>query len=492
MILSLILSLGFYTLGWYLIKSEKPPRWLAWLAILAVLLRFGIGVLWTYTMPAWGHNTPAERAGYAMADAYERDQAAWKLANSDKPLWTAFFNNRMSDQYGGLLFLSAMLYRYGGEDTHQPWMVVVITATFSALAVFFTWGLAKRAWGEKEAQLAAWIVTVFPEAVLLGSSQMREAFTVTFSSAAFYGLARTLKEKSFKDLAWILLPVLLSLPFSPPFAALLLGMLGLSFIILRSNLAIRPEHRKRTLLIIGGLVILILTGIWLALRQFTPPGMIDPLEMLSWWVRKSAGLQAYLSQHASGWIQKVFRASPEWLHLPILLGYGVVQPFLPAAIIVGSHAPIWPWVALWRSIGWTITLVFLVYAPMAAWGRRGNRQFAQALSMVVWLGILVASFRGGGDMWDNPRYRAAFTGLLAALAAWAWWEQRHAKDAWFRRVMVGMAAVLTWFLPWYLRRYTAFTWPVVDLFKTLGLGVATVFLYVLADWARTKQDSKLK
>jgi hypothetical protein len=44
--------------------------------------------------------------------------------------------------------------------------------------------------------------------------------------------------------------------------------------------------------------------------------------------------------------------------------------------------------------------------------------------------------------------------------------------------------VLVWFLPWYLRRYTAFSWPVEDLFKTLGLGFTSAVLYWIWDWAR--------
>ena len=53
-----------------------------------------IGVFWFLALPVWGHGTPAEQAGYVMADAYARDQAAWKLARSDNPLWTAFRNQR--------------------------------------------------------------------------------------------------------------------------------------------------------------------------------------------------------------------------------------------------------------------------------------------------------------------------------------------------------------------------------------------------------------
>jgi hypothetical protein len=44
--------------------------------------------------------------------------------------------------------------------------------------------------------------------------------------------------------------------------------------------------------------------------------------------------------------------------------------------------------------------------------------------------------------------------------------------------------MLAWFLPWYIRRYTPLEWPVVDLFKTIGLGLASAALLMFWDWVR--------
>ena len=35
-------------------------------------------------------------------------------------------------------------------------------------------------------------------------------------------------------------------------------------------------------------------------------------------------------------------------------------------------------------------------------------------------------------------------------------------------IELAVGAVLAWFLPWYLRRYTPLIWPVVDLFNAMG------------------------
>jgi hypothetical protein len=212
--------------------------------------------------------------------------------------------------------------------------------------------------------------------------------------------------------------------------------------------------------------------------------MTNPVAVISWWIRKSVSLQAYTSRLDSGWMQKVFSNSPEWTHLPLLLTYGVFRPFLPAAVVVGSHAPIWRWITIWRAIGWAFLLPLLIYAPLLAYRQIRDRGFTLVFSLIVWLGIIVASLRGGGDMWDNPRYRATFAALQVALAAFAFVEQRRTSDPWLRRALIGLFAIVIWFVPWYMRRYYGFVWPVEDLFRTLGIGISSAFLLVLWDWAR--------
>lgn len=472
--------------GWFLLRREAPPCWLGRLLIGAALLRLVLGVVWYTTLPVIGQGSPEEKGGYVMADAHDRDITAWKMAQSGKPLWYAFSGNRKADQYGGMLFLSMALYRFFGGESHQPLLVVAIAAAFSALAVIFAWAFSRRLWGEKAAAIAAWGIALYPEAALLGSSQMREAFVIPLAVIAFYGLACYQQEPCRRSLGWLVIPVLLVLPFSPPYATALAGFLALSSLSsLSSFIRERRLSRTRDWLVLAGIGLLISIGLWLALKQFAPDRITNPVAVLSWWVKKSADWQAYLSQHASGWMQKVFKTTPEWAHLPLLIGYGVLQPFLPATLIAHSNAPIWTVITIWRAAGWTILLVFLLYALFRTFSGR-IQSGTRLLTFAVWIGIIFAAFRGGSDLWDNPRYRAAFAGLQMALAAWAWVDFRQSQNPWFRRILATLAGILFWFIPWYLRRYTGFDWPVVDLFKTIGLGVATGVLYSLWDWARNR------
>jgi hypothetical protein len=486
-----LLGLGALGLGgvWRLMGRSHPgglPASLARLLLLAVLLRLGTAVVWDVTLPRWGHGTPVEQAGYVMTDAHDRDRAAWKLADSGRPLLEAFRNQRAVDQYGGLLFLSAWIYRYLGGPVHLPLQMALVSACLSALAVLFTWGLAERAWGAATAWRAAWIVALLPEAVLLGSSQLREMLTLPLTTAAFYGLTRFELDHAPSGLRWLLAALALMLPFSPPYAGLVLLLLAIFALATRGRLFRRESLKwRRFWLVIAALIVLATVGVWVAWRQSAPAGISNPVQLIGWWLAKSADWQGYLSVQASGWLQKIFRSSPTWLHLPLLTGYGVLQPFLPAALVAHSQAPIWTAILIWRAVGWTALLALLLYAPLRALQRPRDR-FAGALALVVWLGIVLAAVRGGGDQWDNPRYRATFIGLQAALAAWAWTAQLARPDPWLRRALGALAWVLAWFLPWYLRRYTGFAWPVIDLFKTIGLGVACAALFWIWDVVRAR------
>src|SRR3990170_4437097 len=219
------MAAGLLVAGWVLLKYDSRlvlPGWLGGAVFCAVLLRLVAGLLWYSFLPVFGYGSPAERAGYIMADAYHRDQAAWGLAQSEKPLQRSFTGYDKADQYGGLLYLSALIYRYFGGDFHRPLLMVVLAAAASSLAVMFTWAFARRAWNESVAKIAALALVLYPEALLLGSSQMREAFTLSLAIAGFYGLVRYWQDRKWAGLVIVVVALVICLPLSPPFVALLL------------------------------------------------------------------------------------------------------------------------------------------------------------------------------------------------------------------------------------------------------------------------------
>ncbi len=258
---------------------------------------------------------------------------------------------------------------------------------------------------------------------------------------------------------------------------MLAGMLGVFALFLGSSQWLRDW---RVWAVLGGVIVLGLMIVTLFGEQILPGGGSNPVALLQRWLRQAARWQAYNSEHASGWMQQIFRTTPDWTHTWLLLVYGVVRPFLPAAIF-DPGASIWQGISIWRSLGWALLLPFLTIAPFIAWRRNGWRSPAMGLSILVWVGILTASFRGGGDGWDNPRYRTTWIGIQAALAAWVWISQKRDSSPWLRRALIGMGLIFLWFVPWYLDRMTLFDWPIKDVFTTLGFGIASAILYWVID-----------
>jgi hypothetical protein len=137
---------------------------------------------------------------------------------------------------------------------------------------------------------------------------------------------------------------------------------------------------------------------------------------------------------------------------------------------------IWKGIAIWRALGWALMLPFLLVAPLVLWNLKDKRRLAVGMVIVVWLGILIAAFRSGGDLWDNPRYRVVFLSLQVVLAAWVWCVQKTNRSPWLRRGIIGLAIILLWFIPWYLQRSGLIIWPIDNVFVTLGLGLLTVII----------------
>ncbi len=474
-----LLGAGILWGGLLATQRESVPRWLIWLLLGAFFLRLILGVFWYVALPLWGYGSSAEAAGYVMSDAHQRDMAAWELAQSARPLWDAFDSYRSVDQYGGFLFFSSAVYRYLGGDVHHPLMIVLLTAAVSSLAVLFTWAVVRRLWGEAPAKVAAWLLALYPEAVLLGSSQMREAFTMTLAAAAVFGLVLALRERTWRGGLWLLGALLLSIPLSPAFTLLLVPVLGLTAVFMIRRRWLRDWRLWAT----SGVLLLVgLAGIWFFGAQQSQGDLTNPITVLQDWIERTGIWQTILSQQASGWMYKLSQSTSPDFFKWIVLVFGVVQPFLPAALIANGN---WLWrsIAIWRALGWTLLLPFLIYAPLRAL-RKPRQWLILSFSAAIWLVIFAASFRSGGDQWDNPRYRAAFACLQIGVVAWVWVSQRRSSDPWFRRMLIGAGLVILWFVPWYLRRYTVVVWPVVDVLKVFGLGLSSAMLYLIWDWVR--------
>ena len=134
----LLIGVGIISFVWIGLKKESHPNKLFYLLIAAFVIRFCLGALWAWVLPEFGYDNPVNNAGYVMEDAFNRDMAAWELAQSDERLISAFQGYSHTDQYGGFLYLSASIYRYLGGEAHQPLMLISILSSISAVFNLFS------------------------------------------------------------------------------------------------------------------------------------------------------------------------------------------------------------------------------------------------------------------------------------------------------------------------------------------------------------------
>jgi len=180
----------------------------------------------------------------------------------------------------------------------------------------------------------------------------------------------------------------------------------------------------------------------------------SPLSVVNDWLKLAVKWNAYGAQRDSGWVQKLFDEMPRWVRLPFVVVFGILQPVLPATLIAPT-LPIWKAIYILRALGWYALLPALIlsFGAGSSFNLKGNRNLILWLALLSWTWILLAALRGGGDQWDNPRYRTILFLWQAILAGvvWVWWRETRSK--WFVRVIGCEVAFLLVFTQWYASRY---------------------------------------
>jgi len=118
----------------------------------------------------------------------------------------------------------------------------------------------------------------------------------------------------------------------------------------------------------------------------------------------------------------------------------------------------------------------------SAQGEEKKRRVFIWISFAVWGWILFMSLRGGGDQWDNPRYRTILFLWQAILAGivWVWW--RETRNVWLPRVIAMEVVFLLFFGQWYANRYYHFGGQLpFELIVAIIFGLWVLILF--AGWA---------
>jgi 4-amino-4-deoxy-L-arabinose transferase-like glycosyltransferase len=451
------------------------------LVLLAFALRMGLAVFSYVYLPQIGYDSKTQKAGYLFFDAFRRDTQAWDLAQSGKPLAKAFDQKFSSDQYGGLLWLSAFVYRYLSGGTHQPLAMDFLAALVGSLGGFFVYLAAKRLLDEKIALLAAGIFLFYPESILFGAAQMREPFLMTLIALAFYGLVewQSARDQGFLPWLWMGLALAGMLFISPGFALVTL-------VAAAGWLYFSDAGRKipwQVVAIAAGVFVVALVAVSLSWDSLVAAKGGGMLGVIGNWARETAKWNKYVLGRSSGIVQLLFEALPPALATPFVAVYGLLQPVLPAAIFEPGLA-FWQTVGILRALGWYVLLPFVAFAQLS--GKTANGRRWVWLAAVVWGWMLIAAVRGGGDQWDNPRYRVillAWQAILAAQAVYA------VKTRWFWRILAVEAIVLLVFGHWYVYRYLGIGFN-LGIRNTLVIALGLAVLLVGGDWLREKSKRR--
>jgi len=461
---------GSWFIGWLgfsflflltLLLLSFSTRWanggktLVWMVALAFVLRFAGGLTSYLALPVYGHAGDEEQsAGFTYTDAYRRDAQAWELAASDRPILDAFNSRFAYDQYGGLLAFSALIYRYLSPDAHRVLMLVLMSALMGALGLPFLWKAVMLQWDEKTALATGWIFALYPESALLGGVAMREPYLLAFSAFCLWGFVNWNINREKKSLVWLALGLIGMLLVSPSIALVTLVILG-------GWLYFASERGRFPWWVAAVLGVVFIAGLFL-LSSALDRGNLGgggPLGVIQNFVRESFKWNIYKIEEGSGWVQKLFDQMPGWLQMPFVMIYGVLQPVLPAILIAPTEV-IWKVIGILRAAGWYALLPALILSFWAGSSQSTGKNRAERsrsiilwLNFVVWAWILFTALRGGGDQWDNPRYRTILFMWQAILAGqvWVWWHAT--RNAWAGRVVWMEVVFVVVFAQWYANRY---------------------------------------
>lgn len=462
-VLSALLVLGLIRV-WRLVGAGRT---LAIVMLVSFIIRIGFGIFLNQGLPLWGFDNPVQNTGYVFSDAHNRDQAAFQIAVSGEAWWTQIKAAGAADQYGGLLTLSTLTYWVFSSDVHRPLLMVLFSAAAMAAGVAFLFAVVNRKWGGKMALIAAWIYAIYPDGILLGSSQMREPILIGLTCLLLWNVLEWKKKPIYSLVSTLITTVVICLISIPAAGAAFTMVFGLVFFEWLKDQS-KIKTRRVGFFVFAAFLILAGVAGWI-------------------WLKQSLSYEYYITQSGSGWIAALLEQYGTQYQIPFITFYGLTQPLLPAALVDDS-LPIWKSIAIFRAAGWYFIIPFLVYGFVAVFKSRKeeNRSILIFISIALAAWILISSVRAGGDQWDNPRYRATFLPWIAILASWVWMRVRQQKSHWFWRIVLFEAIFILVFLDWYLYRY--FNFGLLIAFPTLVLIlVCSAFLILVGGFFLDKK-----
>ena len=417
-------------------RRAGTQRAIGWMMLTAFFVRIVLGIFLAWGLPMFGYDEPVQRAGFVFFDAFRRESQAWTLSQSGDPLLRAFSDEFGTDQYGGMLTLSAAIYRYLSSDAFRPGLVLIVVAGAFSLSIPFLVALLRRWFDMRIGIIAGWFLALYPEGVLLGASQMREAFFILSICMLLWFAGKWLANEKHSHIIFVgFISIIGLMVFSFRVAISAFG-----FTLMWMWFEWTSNKTQKTWRVIWWIVLVFVTLIvLLGLRGWL-------LEVAQW--------DTLQTLRASGRLQFHLADIAYWLRSPLIWAYGILQPFLPAAVV---HPAPWIWrgIAIFRAFGWYAMLPLLIYGifRILKLPYSSKKRFLVIALCFIWIWIGISTIRAGGGQWDNPRYRTIFLPLMAILGGWGLVYARETRDRWFTRIFLIEGIFLGFFTQWYVSRY---------------------------------------
>lgn len=448
---------------------------------LAFVARFGFGWLATTLLPSFEAGSEPQRAGYLFYDAYHRDNQAYDLAKSNDSLLAAFNQKRSADQYGGMLWLMALIYRLA-TNSHQPLIPQFFISFLGASGVIFIYLAFSRLFTRKTAIFASIAFALYPESVLLGAAQMREPLLITFGAIIVYAISRAESEK-FAAILWAGFALIGSLFISPGIALLFLTIFAGWFVIDKFGTKLKIGS---VLIWSGVFIILVVAALAFLILSWEKVGDSSGFSIVGDWVRRTALYNAHLLKQSSGIVQVVIGSLPSAFVLPFVVMYGTIQPVLPAVLFEPGEL-FWKVVGFFRALGWYALLPLILSVPLDhSLPKNGKMRLKWLWIFIVsFCWILIAAARGGGDQWDNPRYRTILLPFFLILAFLTLTNKSALRGKWLRKILwIEISSILI-FTHWYSWRYTGFGFD-LGIRNTILIAIMLALFIAFGDYTVRK------
>jgi hypothetical protein len=462
-------------------------RKLAWLA-LALRLLFLVVV--PLAMMSWGYASDVNRSGMVELDSTNAAHTAWLRSTENSSALTAWKVGE-GDNTGGLSVLGVLMFRLFSPDLERTLLLGILAAAVSSLTVVVVYRLADLLFTRKIARLAAFLVAVYPEAILLGTGHQQQAYLALFLGVGFLAIAALMTNRPSEELlfprpsrrtAWLLLAGSILLSFFLSSSNFLPACLvWLCMVLWMSDL----RSRVGKVFWIGSAAVL---AVLLVLRVLGALDVIlrrwDPLLQGYQYFNSYAWLEFEKMSAAGGgdFFQKIILSMDRSTGFVVAAFYGLLQPILPAAI--GHRLDIntgffWSLLGIWRGLGWFTVLPVAIYATGKAVGGLLRRPMAGLMAIVFWAVAWISSYRALGDLWDNPRYRLFALIPFALLAAWGWVQAEETSDTWLARIAIPFTVLTVSLTVWYFIRESVPMIPALGVILGLTAGaflLACIFL----------------